>query len=133
MFLIKKQKLDRKILKKGFDIGFGFKYHDYRNRFGYKYINSKTNTDDSFTGTSISGEEGIEIETSLLNYSISSNNTDSFLNPTTGVKKSLTMSMAGLGGDAKFLKTEASFKEYIPFNYGDYIFSYALNLAPYPH
>ena len=34
------------------------------------------------------------------------------------------MSMAGIGGDAKFLKTEASFKQFIPFNYGDYIFSY---------
>ena len=117
------------IEKQGFDIGFGFKYYDYRNRFGYRYVTSKTTTDDSFTGTSISGEEGIEIETSLLNYSISSNNTDSFLNPTEGVKKSLKMSMAGLGGDAKFLKTEASFKEYIPFNYGDYIFSYGTKIG----
>ena len=117
------------IEKQGFDIGFGFKYYDYRNRFGYRYITSKTTTDDTFTGTSISGEEGIEIETSLLNYSISSNNTDSFLNPTEGVKKSLKMSMAGLGGDAKFLKTEASFKQYIPFNYGDYIFSYGTKLG----
>ncbi|GIR62510.1 MAG: outer membrane protein assembly factor BamA [Alphaproteobacteria bacterium] len=112
------------IEKQGFDIGFGFKYYDYRNRFGYRYVSSKTTTDDNFTGTSISGEEGIEIETSLLNYSISSNDTDSFLNPTEGVKKSLKMSMAGVGGDSKFLKTEASFKQYIPFNYGDYIFSY---------
>ena len=55
-------------------------------------MNSKTNIDDSFTGTSISGEEGIEIETSLLNYSIAFNDTDSFLNPTLGVKKSLKMS-----------------------------------------
>ena len=117
------------IEKQGFDIGFGFKYYDYRNRFGYRYVTSKTTTDDSFTGTSISGEEGIEIETSLLNYSISSNNTDSFLNPTEGVKKSLKMSMAGLGGDAKFLKTEASFKQYIPFNYGDYIFSYGTKIG----
>ena len=90
------------IEKQGFDIGFGFKYYDYRNRFGYRYTSSKTTTDDSFTGTSISGEEGIEIETSLLNYSISSNNTDSFLNPTEGVKKSLKMSMAGVGGDPNF-------------------------------
>ena len=112
------------IEKQGFDIGFGFNYYDYNNRFGYKFISSKTTTDNSFTGTSISGEEGIEIDTSLLNYSISSNNTDNFLNPTEGVKKSLKMSMAGLGGDSKFLKTEAFFKEYIPFNYGDYVFSY---------
>ncbi len=120
---------EKDIEKQGFEIGFGFKYYDYRNRFGYKYINSKTNTDDSFTGTSISGEEGIEIETSLLNYSIFSNDTDSFLNPTEGVKKSLKMSMAGVGGDAKFLKTEASFKQFIPFNYGDYIFSYGTKLG----
>ena len=112
------------IEKQGFEIGLGFKYYDYRNRFGYRYISSKTTTDDTFTGTSISGEEGIEIETSLLNYSISSNNTDSFLNPTEGVKKSLKMSVAGVGGDSKFLKTEAAFKQYIPFNYGDYVFSY---------
>ncbi len=117
------------IEKQGFEIGFGFNYYDYRNRFGYRFMSSKTTTDDSFTGTSISGEEGIEIETSLLNYSISSNNTDSFLNPTEGVKKSLKMSMAGLGGDSKFLKTEASFKEYIPFNYGDYIFSYGTKIG----
>ena len=42
------------IEKQGFDIGFGFKYFDYFNRFGYGYITSKTNTDNSFTGTSIS-------------------------------------------------------------------------------
>ena len=39
------------------------------------------------------------------------------------------MSMAGVGGDSKFLKTEASFKQYIPFNYGDYIFSYGTKLG----
>ena len=115
---------EKDIEKQGFDIGFGFNYYDYSNRFGYRFTSSKTTTDSSFTGTSISGEEGIEIETSLLNYSISSNNTDNFLNPSEGVKKSLKMSVAGLGGDSKFLKTEASFKEYIPFNYGDYVFSY---------
>ena len=117
------------IEKQGLDMGLGYKYHDYRNRFGYRYTSSKTITDESFTGTSISGEEGIEIETSLINYSISSNNTDSFFNPTEGIKKSLKMSMAGIGGDSKFLKTEASFKEYIPFNYGDYVFSYGTKLG----
>ena len=39
------------------------------------------------------------------------------------------MSMAGVGGDSKFLKTEAAFKQYIPFNYGDYIFSYGAKLG----
>ena len=117
------------IEKQGFQIGVGFKISEYRNRFSYKYTSSKTTTDANFTGTSTSGEEGIEIETSLLNYSISSNNTDSFFYPTTGVKKSLGMSVAGVGGDSKFLKTEASFKEYIPFNYGDYIFSYGTKLG----
>ena len=113
----------------GLEIGLGFRLSDYRNRFGYRYTTSKTTTDDKFTGTSTSGEEGIEIETSLINYSISFNNTDSFLNPTKGEKKSLKISMAGVGGDAKFLKTEASFKQYIPFNYGDYIFSYGTKLG----
>ena len=117
------------IEKVGFDLGLGFRLHDYRNRFGYKYVSSKTTTDSSFTGTSTSGEEGIEIETSLINYLISSNNTDSFFNPTEGVKKSLKMSVAGIGGDSKFLKTEAAFKQYIPFNYGDYIFSYGTKIG----
>ena len=117
------------IEKNGFEIGLGFSYYDYFNRFGYRFISSKTTTDDSFTGTSISGEEDIEIETSLINYSISSNNTDSFLNPTEGVKKSIKMSMAGIGGDSKFLKSEASFKQYIPFNYGDYVFSYGTKVG----
>ena len=36
------------IEKQGFDIGFGFKYYDYRNRFGYRYTSSKTTTDDEF-------------------------------------------------------------------------------------
>ena len=114
----------RDIEKQGFQVGIGFKLNDYRNNFGYRFTSSKTTTDDDFTGTSISGEEGIEIDTSLVNYSISSNNTDSFFNPTEGVKKSLKMSVAGVGGDSRFLKTEAAFKQYIPFNYGDYIFSY---------
>ncbi len=113
----------------GIEIGLGFRLSDYRNRFGYRYTTSKTTTDDNFTGTSTSGEEGIEIETSLINYSISSNNTDSFLNPTKGEKKSVKISMAGVGGDAKFLKTEAAFKQYIPFSYGDYIFSYGTKLG----
>ncbi len=117
------------IEKIGFEIGFGFRLYDYSNRFGYRYVSSKTTTDDSFTGTSISGEEGIEIESSLINYSISFNDTDSFLNPTEGVKKSLKMSVAGIGGDSNFLKTEASFKQYIPFNYGDYVFSYGTKIG----
>ncbi len=117
------------IEKVGFEIGLGFKLYDYNNRFGYRYLSSKTTTDDSFTGTSISGEEGIEIETSLINYLISSNNTDSFLNPTEGVKKSVKMSLAGMGGDSSFLKTEAAFKHYMPFNYGDYVFSYGTKLG----
>ena len=120
---------DKDIKKRGFEFGLGFKLNDYRNRFGYGFVSSKTTTDDDFSGTSISGEEGIEIDTSLLSYSISSNNTDSFLNPTEGVKKSLKISMAGIGGDSKFLKTEASYKQYIPFNYGDYIFSYGTKLG----
>ena len=37
--------------------------------------------------------------------------------------------MAGIGGDSKFLKTEASFKQYIPFNYGDYVFSYGTKVG----
>ena len=117
------------IEKQGFQVGIGFKLNDYRNNFGYRFTSSKTTTDDDFTGTSISGEEGIEIDTSLVNYSISSNNTDSFFNPTEGVKKSLKMSVAGVGGDSRFLKTEAAFKQYIPFNYGDYIFSYGTKLG----
>ena len=120
---------DRDIEKSGLEIAVGFKFYEYFNSFGYSLSNSKTTTDDDYTGTSISGEEGIEIETSLINYLISSNNTDSFLNPTNGVKKSFKVSMAGVGGDAKFLKTEAAFKEYIPFNYGDYIFSYGTRLG----
>ena len=117
------------IKKSGFDLGIGFNVNDYRNSFGYGFMNSKTTTDSNFTGTSVSGEEGVEIDTSLVNYKISSNNTDSFLSPTKGVKKSLQISVAGVGGDTKFLKTETSFKEYIPFNYGDYIFSYGTKLG----
>ncbi len=117
------------IEKLGFELGLGFRLNDYRNRFGYRFINSKTTTDAGFTGTSISGEEGKEIDTSLISYRISSNDTDSFLNPTEGTKKSLKVSMAGIGGDAKFLKTETAFKQYIPFNYGDYIFSYGTKLG----
>ena len=58
---------EKDIEKSGLDLGFGFKVNEYRNRFGYRYINSKTSTDASFTGTSTSGEEGKKIETSLIN------------------------------------------------------------------
>ena len=114
---------------KGFDIGLGFRLNDYRNTFGYRFMSSKTTTDSNFTGTSISGEEGMEIDTSLLSYKISANDTDSFLSPTKGTKKSLKISAAGVGGDTKFIKTETSFKQYIPFSYGDYIFSYGTKLG----
>ena len=117
------------IKKSGFDIGLGFRLNDYRNTFGYRFMSSKTTTDSNFTGTSISGEEGMEIDTSLLSYKISANDTDSFLSPTKGTKKSLKISAAGVGGDTKFIKTETSFKQYIPFSYGDYIFSYGTKLG----
>ena len=120
---------EKDIEKRGLDIGVGFRLNEYRNRFGYRYTNSKTSTGSSFTGTSISGEEGKEIETSLFNYTISSNNTDSFLNPTEGSKKLLKVSFAGLGGDSKFIKTETSYKQFIPFSYGDYVFSYGTKLG----
>ncbi len=120
---------DKDIEKQGIDFGLGFSFKDYFNRFGYTYQNSETKTGSNFTGASISGEEGTEIVTSLVSYRISSNDTDSFLNPTKGTKKSLQFSYAGLGGDAKFLKTETSFKQYIPISYGDYIFSYGTKLG----
>ncbi len=126
------QKVERgesDIEKQGIELGLGFKFNEFFNRFSYKYQNSKTTTGSNFTGTSTSGEEGKDIGTSLVSYRISSNNTDSFLNPSEGTKKSLKFSLAGLGGDAKFLKTETSFKQYIPFNYGDYVFSYGTKLG----
>ena len=44
--------------------------------------------------------------------------------PTEGSKSSIEFSLAGLGGDAKYVKGETSYKNYVPINYGDYIFSY---------
>lgn len=120
----KTERDDKNFDKRGMILGIGYKSNGYFNNFGYSYVNNKTTVDSDSTATSTSGEEGKDIVTSAISYKISSNTTDDFLFPSEGSKSSIEFSLAGIGGDAKYVKGETSYKQYIPINYGDYVFSY---------
>ena len=90
----------------------------------YKFSQNESTTTSTSTAQSITGEAGKDILTSSITYSLSKDTRDSYYNPTTGSSWSIRNTLAGLGGDAKFLKSEAKFRTYKPINYGDYIFAF---------
>ena len=114
---------DKDIDKSGMQIGIGFKKRHYFNKFKYSFVESETSVSTSSAALSTSGEEGKEIITSSLGYSISKDSTDNFLNPRSGSRLSTELDIAGLGGDAKFVKLESKFSKFFPYSYGDYVLS----------
>ena len=108
----------------GFDLGLGIKKDNFFQKLGYSYSSSETTTSASSTALSTTGEEGVEIITSSITYSLSEDTRDSFFNPTSGYNWKFTNTLAGLGGDASFLKSIFKSRSFYPINYGDFIFGF---------
>ena len=118
------EQTDKDIDKSGFQSGIGFDRKGYFNKFTYSYTLSETKST-STTATSTSGEEGIEIITSSIGYSVGKDTRDNFMNPSSGEVIKSKIGLAGVGGDAKFIDLQTQYKKYIPFEYGDYVLSFS--------
>ena len=112
---------DIKAKKSGFRMGLGITEHLKSHNLKYSFNQSETTTSVTSTADSITGEEAKNIITSGLTYSLSKNTTDSFFNPTSGYLWNINNTLAGIGGDSKFIKSTAKYKVFFPINYGDYI------------
>ena len=120
---------DRDIDKTGMSFAFGFDVKEYFNKFSYSFVESKTTTSSSSTASSVSGEEGIEVQTSSLNYTIVNDTRDNYFNPKSGYRFLFDSSLAGIGGDAKFAQIQTKYKSYTPFSYGDHVLSFSGNIG----
>ena len=112
---------DVKSNKIGFDFGVGMKLNEMTQRIKYNFSSSETTTSSTSTAASETGEEGKEITTSSITYSLSQDTRDSYFNPSSGYRWSFDNTLAGIGGDAKFYKSVFNVKSFYPINYGDYI------------
>ena len=120
---------DVKFNKSGLKIGLGFKSNELSHTIKYNLSVSETKTSSSSTAASDTGEEGIEITTSSFTHKISDDTRDSYFNPRSGYKWSIDNTLAGVGGDAKFYKSEFNLKSYHPIDYGNYIAGFKTGLG----
>jgi len=82
-------------------------------RLSYELSQSKT-TAGSTKATSVTGEEGKTRLRSSLKYILSKDTRDSRFDPTEGYYLEMDETLAGFGGDAKFLRTKLSAAYYKP-------------------
>ena len=120
---------DIKTDKFGFGLGLGIKEKLISHSLGFSFAESSSTTSTTSTATSVTGEEGINIITSSLNYSINKDTRDSSFNPSSGYRWSINNTLAGLGGDAKFIKSVARYQIFYPINYNDYTFAFKTGLG----
>jgi outer membrane protein insertion porin family len=113
----------------GFGLGLGIKEKLIFHSLGYSYAKSSSTTSTTSTATSVTGEEGINIITSSIKYSILKDTRDSYFNPSSGYKWSLINTLAGIGGDARFVKSIAKYQVYYPINYNDYTLAFKTGLG----
>ena len=113
----------------GLGLGLGIKEKLIFHSLGYSYAQSSSTTSTTSTATSVTGEEGINIITSSIKYSIFKDTRDNYFNPSSGYKWSLINTLAGIGGDARFLKSIAKYQVYYPINYNDYTFAFKTGLG----
>jgi outer membrane protein insertion porin family len=112
---------DIKSDKFGISFGLGIREDLKSHSLSYNFLQSQTTTSSTSTAISETGEEGINIITSSIKYSIAKDTRDNYFNPTSGFRWNLTNTLAGLGGDSSFIKSQASYKVYYPLVYGEYI------------
>ncbi len=97
--------------KIGFGIALGFPIsYDKRINTNYSFYNDKTTADSDATAYErmLAGTSTV----SLIGYSFSSDNRNSPYKPSAGYKYILTQDLAGLGGDAYFLKSVIDYTFY---------------------
>jgi outer membrane protein insertion porin family len=98
----------------GFSLGVGFSAaRDVFHRLNYELSKSKT-TVSSTTATSDTGEAGQTLLRSSLKYVLSKDTRDSRFDPNEGYYMEMDETLAGFGGDVKFLRTKLSVAYYKP-------------------
>ena len=98
----------------GFSFGVGFSAaRDVFHRLNYELSQSKT-TAASTTATSITGEAGETRLRSSLKYVLSKDTRDNRFDPNEGYYLEMNETLAGFGGDVKFLRTKLSAAYYKP-------------------
>ena len=112
---------DVKNNKTGFNFGLGFKLNDLSNTVKYNFSTSETTTTSNSTAASETGEDGKEITSSSMTYSLSQDTRDSYFNPSSGYMWIFDNTYAGIGGNTKFYKSVFNIKAFYPINYGDYV------------
>ena len=115
---------DVKYSAKGFGFGIGFKSNNLSQNLNYNLLTSKSTTSSTSTANSQTGEEGVDIITSSISHTIVKDTTDSFFNPNSGNRLKISNTLAGIGGDASFIKSVINYRHYVPVNYGDYILAF---------
>ena len=126
---IENKKGDVKTNRSGVNFGIGFKIKDISQAIKYNLSTSETTTSSSSTAASETGEEGKEIITSSITYGLFQDTRDNYFNPTSGYRWGFDNTIAGIGGDAKFYKTEIKAKTYYPIEYGDYVLGFKTGLG----
>ena len=126
---IENKKGDVKTNRSGVNFGVGFKINDISQAIRYNLSTSETTTSSSSTSASETGEEGKEITTSSVTYGLFQDTRDNYFNPTSGYRWGFDNTIAGIGGDAKFYKTEIKAKTYYPIEYGDYVLGFKTGLG----
>jgi outer membrane protein insertion porin family len=105
---------DTTVKRTGFSVGLGFAAaNDIYHRISYELSRSRTSAE-STTARSITGENNKTLLRSAIDYSVSKDTRDSRFDPTEGYLLKLEESVAGLGGDVKYLSTKLSAGYYKP-------------------
>ncbi|MGB2438521.1 MAG: outer membrane protein assembly factor BamA [Candidatus Puniceispirillaceae bacterium] len=114
VFNTKNKSDETTINRTGLSLGVGFSAaRDVFHRLNYELSQSKT-TVSSTTATSSTGEAGETRLLSSLNYVLSRDTRDSRFDPTEGYLLKMDETLAGFGGDVKFLRTKLSAAYYKP-------------------
>ena len=114
VFNTKNKSDETTINQTGLSLGVGFSAaRDVFHRLNYELSQSKT-TVSSTKATSSTGEAGETRLLSSLNYVLSRDTRDSRFDPTEGFLLEMDETLAGFGGDVKFLRTKLSAAYYKP-------------------
>ena len=102
------------VKRTGMIFGVGFSAaDDVYHRLSYELSQSKTSIS-STTATSVTGEEGKTLVQASVDYTLGKDKRDSRFDPTEGYFIELNESLAGFGGDVKFLRSELLASYYKP-------------------
>ena len=108
----------------GLGLGLGIKEKSISHSLGLSFAEVSSSTSSTSTAASVTGEEGQNIITSSIKYSIFKDTRDNLFNPSNGYKWSIFNTFAGLGGDSKFIKSVAKYQVHYPVNYNDFTIAF---------